>query len=226
MSSRGTFRVRWTEHANRREAPGIGESIVGTDAGAARLTGNVLPTNGIRDDVVVTQTETSTSPAVAGRWIFLIPIVIVVLDQILKSVMTGWLGPKAQFHRYDVIGTFAGFQYLENRGAAFGILPEQTELLTVIAIVIVVFALGVMWKEARTNVFAGAAIGLIVGGALGNIVDRIRLGYVVDFIAVGAYPKFNLADSMVTIGVVLLLWASFREERRSTFDGTEEEHDG
>lgn len=164
------------------------------------------------------------SPSARGR-VFLIPLVIVALDQVLKSVMTGWLGPDARFHRHDLIGDSVAFQYVENRGAAFGILPEQTGLLTAIAIVIVVFAVGVMWKESRSNLLATVAIGMVVGGALGNIVDRLRLGYVVDFIAVGQFPKFNLADSMVTIGVVLLLLASFREERAPTGRGTEEEND-
>jgi len=171
-------------------------------------------------------TAANAHSAPVHRWVFLIPVVIVVLDQVLKSIMTSWLGPGNMFHRYDVIGTFAGFQYLENRGAAFGILPEQTELLTAIAIVIVVFAVDVMWKEARANVPAAVAIGMIVGGALGNIIDRVRLGYVVDFVAIGTYPKFNLADAMVTVGVVLLLWASFREERAPTRIRTDEEIDG
>ncbi len=51
------------------------------------------------------------------------------------------------------------------------------------------------------------SLGLLVGGALGNVIDRVRLGYVIDFIAVGIWPKFNLADSAVTIGVVLLAWS-------------------
>ena len=50
------------------------------------------------------------------------------------------------------------------------------------------------------------SLGLLVGGALGNIIDRVRLGYVVDFVAVGVWPKFNAADSAVTIGVLMLAW--------------------
>lgn len=167
----------------------------------------------------------AASPSVRG-WVFLVPLVILGLDQLLKSIMTGWLGPGNQFHRYDIAGDFAGFQYVENRGAAFGILPEQTELLTAIAIVIVVFAVGVMWKESRSNLLATLAIGMVVGGALGNIVDRVRLGYVVDFIAVGTFPKFNLADAMVTLGVVFLLGVSFWDERSPAKNTTEEGDDG
>lgn len=205
--------------------PGTGKSIVGVDAGArhVRIGSRSL---GRMHEVTTTGMDARFESRTARGWVFLIPAAIVLLDQLLKSIMAGWLGPAAQFHRYDVFGTFAGFQYVENRGAAFGILPEQTELLTAIAIVIVVFAIGVMWKEARANTLAAVAIGLIVGGALGNIIDRLRLGYVVDFIAVGAYPKFNLADSTVTIGVILLLWASFRDERVLTTHGKEEESNG
>ncbi len=55
-------------------------------------------------------------------------------------------------------------------------------------------------------------IGLIVGGAIGNLIDRLRLGYVVDFIAAGTWPKFNIADSAITIGLMLMAWTVFRDE--------------
>jgi signal peptidase II len=67
-----------------------------------------------------------------------------------------------------------------------------------------------MLERRRWQMVCGA--GLIVGGAIGNIADRVRLGYVVDFVAVSAWPKFNVADSAITIGVLLLAWRFFVEE--------------
>lgn len=145
-----------------------------------------------------------------------LPILIVVLDQLLKAVMVQWLGPESTLHRWELAGSFLAFEYLENRGAAFGILPNQTELLTVLSIGIAVAGIALMWRESRAHPFMVIAIGMVVGGAVGNIIDRIRLGYVVDFIAVGVWPKFNLADAMITMGVLLLLGSTVQEERRDT----------
>lgn len=158
-------------------------------------------------------------------WVLCVPVVILVVDQILKAIMVDWIGPSSSVHRYDVVGEFFSFQYLENRGAAFGILPEQTGMLTALSIVIAVFGVILMWREARTRPVAALAIGMIVGGAFGNIVDRIRLGYVVDFVAIGMWPRFNVADSMVTLGVILLLWSAVRDERASSNPSTEMDPD-
>lgn len=146
----------------------------------------------------------------------LLPILIVALDQLLKTVMVQWLGPESVLHRWELAGSFLAFEYLENRGAAFGILPNQTELLTVLSIGIAIAGIALMWRESRAHPLMAIAIGMVVGGAAGNIIDRIRLGYVVDFIAVGVWPKFNLADAMITIGVLILLWSTVQEELRDT----------
>lgn len=147
------------------------------------------------------------------RLLIFMPVVIVVLDQLLKAVMVQWIGPGSTVHRWELLGRFFAFEYLENRGAAFGIMPGQTGLLTAVSIVIAGFGMVLMWREATTHPFMAMAIGMVVGGAVGNIVDRIRLGYVVDFIAVGVWPKFNLADAMITAGIVLLLWSALNDER-------------
>jgi signal peptidase II len=146
----------------------------------------------------------------------LLPILIVVLDQMLKVVMVRWIGPESTPHRWELAGSFLAFEYLENRGAAFGIFPNQTEMLTVLSTGIAAAGIALMWRESRAHPFMAIAIGMVVGGAIGNIIDRIRLGYVVDFIAVGVWPKFNLADATITMGVVLLLWSTVQEERRDT----------
>lgn len=176
-----------------------------------------MPTNArLRDD-----TDTMDR-----RWIYTVPVVIIVLDQILKRLIFTWLGPDAAVHRWEVLGSAVAFEYVENRGAAFGILPEQTELLTAVSIAISIFAIVVMHREMQHHPLSALAIGMIVGGAVGNIVDRIWHGFVVDFVAVGMWPKFNLADSMISIGVVLLLVSSFRDERSAQRARATEEEAG
>lgn len=151
--------------------------------------------------------------AIDRRWIYAVPVLIIVLDQILKRIVSGWIGPGADVHRWELLGSAVAFEYVENRGAAFGILPEQTEVLTAVSIAISIFAVVVMHRELEHHPLSSLAIGMIVGGAVGNIIDRIWHGFVVDFVAVGAWPRFNLADSMITIGIVLLLVSSIRDER-------------
>lgn len=104
--------------------------------------------------------------------------------------------------RVPVLGNFAGFQYATNRGVAFSITfagPLQTILIT-IALIALLWAA----SQARTT-FSRIAFGMILGGALGNIIDRLRDGVVTDFFQIGTFPIFNVADSCITIGVGLLL---------------------
>lgn len=147
------------------------------------------------------------------RWLYAVPVIIVVLDQLLKQMVSAWLGPSADSHRVDLLGDSIGLQYVENTGAAFGIMPDQTGLLTVVSIAISVFAVFVMRREMNQHPLTALAIGMVVGGAVGNIIDRLWHGFVVDFIAIGQFPKFNLADAMITLGIVLLLVSSVRDDR-------------
>ncbi len=101
-----------------------------------------------------------------------------------------------------------------NTGAAFSLLAQaggwQRWLFTGLAAVISVVLLVWLFRLQRGEWRVGLALGLVLGGAIGNLVDRIRLGYVVDFIDVHAggwhWPAFNIADSAITCGIILLLW--------------------
>ncbi len=136
---------------------------------------------------------------------------VILADQASKLAVVHWLGPDATNHRVEILGRALAFQYLENTGAAFGVLDRQGTFLTVLAGVVVAALLGYYLRSGRTSVLLALSLGLVSGGALGNVIDRVRLGYVVDFVAVGIWPKFNVADSAVTVGVVLLAWVLMRE---------------
>ena len=118
-----------------------------------------------------------------------------------------------------------GFFYItshRNRGAAFGILQNQQWLFISITIVVVFFLLFYIWKLRRKQPFTTFALSLILGGALGNFIDRVRTGEVVDFFhfQFGDYhfPIFNIADSAIVVGVTLLmLWML----RTSSYEGEE-----
>ena len=96
--------------------------------------------------------------------------------------------------------------YVTNSGSAFGLFPNQTLFLILASFV----GIGVLLIFYRTNPINSTllrlSLGLQLGGAMGNLVDRVRLGYVVDFIDVGSWPVFNLADSAIMVGLIGLLW--------------------
>ncbi|CAA9540812.1 MAG: Lipoprotein signal peptidase [uncultured Thermomicrobiales bacterium] len=137
---------------------------------------------------------------------FAVAAAVVVLDQAIKAAVASALGPDQPDHRVEVLGRLLALEYVQNTGAAFGTLRGQGVLLSAMALLTV----GALVAYYRTLVAPSHpmvfALGLLLGGAAGNLVDRLRLGYVVDFVAVGVWPKFNLADAAITVGVVLLGW--------------------
>ena len=135
-----------------------------------------------------------------------IPLVILVAtlmaDQVTKGLVVLAMSPGQSV---PGSGLFR-FTYVTNTGSAFGLFPNQTVFLVLASFV----GIGVLLVFYRThplnNNLLHASLGLQLGGALGNLVDRVRLGYVVDFIDVGAWPVFNLADSAIVVGLIGLLW--------------------
>jgi signal peptidase II len=133
-------------------------------------------------------------------------ILIVVSDQLTKLWIKSNLLPG---EAYPAIGPLT-ITHIQNSGAAFGMFTNQTLLLTISAgiglIVIILF----YRRIARYSLLASIALGLVLGGAAGNLIDRLNLGYVTDFIYVRLWgdvywPAFNIADSGITIGVISLL---------------------
>jgi signal peptidase II len=144
-----------------------------------------------------------------------VAVVALAIDQVTKAIASESLGREADTHRVELLGSLLAFEYIENTGAAFGVLEGQGVVLTLIAGAVVAALIWRYVRVGRSSPMLAVSLGLLVGGALGNVVDRIRLGYVVDFIAVGVWPKFNAADSAVTIGVLMLAWSMSRAERVS-----------
>lgn len=136
----------------------------------------------------------------------LVMALTVVADQIAKGVIREWIGPTSNNRRWEVAGPVLAFEYVENRGAAFGLFAGQTEVVIFAALVAAtILVAGLIGLAARSTLVA-VGLGLVAGGALGNLIDRVRHGYVVDFLAVGIWPKFNVADSAISVGLLLLGW--------------------
>ncbi len=143
--------------------------------------------------------------------------VVVALDQLSKQLMLSWLADGDVVH----VTGFFDLVLLYNRGAAFSFLAEhsgwQRWFFVLLAVVICVWLLRLMWQHQR-ELLQPFAFSLIVGGAVGNVIDRLMHGAVVDFLYFHAgrygWPAFNLADSAIFLGVCLMLWAQLREARR------------
>ncbi len=135
--------------------------------------------------------------------------ILFVLDQFTKWLVLRYfdLGESLA-----LIPNVLHFTYVQNRGAAFGILQGQKWLFIVLSLVVLGWILISYWQEQPTQkrVYWGGL--LVAAGALGNLVDRARFGYVIDFIDFQIWPVFNVADSAITIGVCLLIWASMQSE--------------
>jgi signal peptidase II len=135
---------------------------------------------------------------------------VLVADQFSKVLLLGFIGPGSGRHSLEVVRPWLELEYAENRGAAFGLFPDLGSLVTVAALAIVLGLLRQFAREHRPPWWQAVATGAIAGGALGNVIDRLRLGYVIDFIAVGPWPNFNIADSAITLGALLLCWGWLR----------------
>ena len=101
--------------------------------------------------------------------------------------------------------SFISLKYTTNSGSAFGLFPNQTTLLIIASFFAVGFLIYFYKTHARPRKLLRLAIGLQLGGAIGNLLDRVRDGTVVDFIDVGPWPTFNIADSSIVVGMAILV---------------------
>ena len=174
--------------------------------------------------------EATVDPApsrAVARWRTVVPllavaVVLLVADQLSKLWIAGTLGRGQPTHPIELLPGWLVLQYVENTGSAFGLFKNSGWVLAALAAVVVV-GLVVMaprlQQEARTGLARGqmlVSLGLVLGGAVGNLLDRFTHGYVVDFVLVPNaqltlggttyhFPNFNVADSGITVGIILLL---------------------
>jgi len=126
----------------------------------------------------------------------------------------GFIRSLFPFQSIPVIKNILHITPVFNSGAAFGILQENTTFLTFAGIVFILLFFILIKKEKKKSAIFLIACGLIIGGALSNLWDRLYLGYIVDYIDFRIWPVFNISDSCITIGAGLLIWKSYRDSRR------------
>jgi signal peptidase II len=143
--------------------------------------------------------------------IYLIAIAVFALDQALKWVVRTHLHLGQGF---PVLGDWVYIQYIRNPGGAFSIFPHAQWLFWLVA-VLVVAAIIYVHRKYRPGVLARLGLGLLLGGAVGNLIDRVSSGSVVDYVYLKFinFPVFNLADVSIDVGILLILLYVLRADR-------------
>ncbi len=149
-------------------------------------------------------------------FLLLIAAAVIALDQISKALVRQNIALGQAWAPIPVIGDFFRFLYWQNRGAAFGTFQNAGPILAIVRIAIAIFILGFYQKAEIKDTLMKVALSLMLGGAVGNLIDHFTRGFVTDFVAVGRFPIFNVADSAVTIGVGLMLLDMLIKEKNGS----------
>lgn len=139
--------------------------------------------------------------------------IIFALDQVTKFLVVKYIPEEFGSWSFSpALAKIFKFTFITNTGAAFGMFPQLGGVFMVVAIVVVV-SIVIFYRHLPIgNFWIRVSLGLQLGGALGNLVDRITRGYVVDFVDIGFWPIFNLADLSIVLGVTILAYYLWNEE--------------
>jgi signal peptidase II len=143
------------------------------------------------------------------RLFLVVAALVVTLDQLSKL----WV--RANSPRIELLPGFLDLVHVENYGSAFGLLANQTFLIITIGIASLLFILLFLHYLPPATTLGTLPIGLILGGAVGNLIDRLRFGYVTDFIDIHLqslfhWPAFNVADAAITVGILTLIYSFYK----------------
>jgi signal peptidase II len=164
-------------------------------------------TNGLAP-VSVAERPLSAGPA---QWVGLAAVAgaAVVADQVTKRIVSSALGLGETKH---VVGPL-DIHHVQNSGIAFGLFPGSTTIVIALTSMVIAWLLVVFARSGARHPVLPVGLGLVVGGSVSNLADRVRLGHVTDFLDLGFWPAFNLADTFIVVGVALLVGAALIADR-------------
>lgn len=147
-----------------------------------------------------------------------IAVIVLILDQLTKFIAADYLAAHGEIQ----LAPFFSFVLVHNTGAAFGILSSaggwQNIFFIAVAFIACIVILWMSWRLNSKDIFLAVSLVLILGGAMGNLIDRLIHGHVIDFIDVyyrsWHWPAFNIADSAITVGAIILGIDAFRSKSR------------
>lgn len=145
------------------------------------------------------------------QWLGLAAVAVaaILADQLTKHIVAGQLSLGEELR---VLGPLS-IRHVQNTGIAFGLFAGATSLVVVLTAVAVIWMLVYFARSGARHPVLPVALGLVIGGSVSNLVDRVRLGHVTDFLSIRWWPAFNLADSFIVVGVALLLGALVLSDR-------------
>ncbi len=149
------------------------------------------------------------------RHYFIVTLLLIIFDQITKLLIYGYILPNNSI----VINDYFSLTHVHNSGAAFSFLADQSGwqkyFLSGVSIIVSVVIIIWMRRLAITQVLKLSALSILLAGAIGNLIDRLTLGFVIDFIDLHYqtfyWPVFNVADILISVGVVLLLFSDMKK---------------
>jgi len=155
---------------------------------------------------------TRSFAASRAQWLALAALALTAAaaDQVTKHVVASHLRIGGGVH---VVGPF-WIRHVQNSGIAFGLFANATAGVIVVTAIAVAWMLAYFARSGARHPVLPVALGLVIGGSVSNLADRVRLGYVTDFLDFRYWPAFNLADSFIVVGVAILLGALLLTERR------------
>ena len=138
---------------------------------------------------------------------------VIALDQWSKYLVRSRLAFGESWSPFEWLAPYARIVHWNNTGAAFGIFPQGSIVFTIVAIVVSLAIIYYYPQVPSSEIPLRLALGMQLGGAVGNLISRLSIGAVTDFVSLGSFPVFNVADSSISIGVVVLLVGMWNEER-------------
>ena len=154
---------------------------------------------------------------VLSNYLFLFSIagLIIVLDQWTKSIVRSQLQFSQIWVPFDALEPYMRIVHWRNTGAAFGMFQSFNSIFTILAILVSLAIFYYFPRISKEETLLRLALSLQLGGAIGNLIDRLMLGHVTDFVSILNFTVFNVADFSISTGVVLLVWVMWRNEQQT-----------
>ena len=140
--------------------------------------------------------------------------VLIALDQWTKAIVRQNLDLGEMWMPLEWLSPYARIVHWYNTGVAFGMFQDKNLLFSILALAISVFLIIFYPKLTEDDWFLRIALGMQLGGSLGNLIDRFTIGHVTDFISVGNFPVFNIADASISVGVAVMILGLWVEEKK------------
>lgn len=152
--------------------------------------------------------------------IILLTLIFLAIDFFSKLIVSSLLSVG---QTVPIIKAFFYITYVRNTGAAWSMLSDKTYIVSIVSGLIILAIIWYIWKNEPENKLEKLGYSMVLGGALGNFIDRIAYGYVIDFLDIYIfeydYPIFNLADSFIVIGIIILIIVTWRKDRNENRSG-------